>query len=251
MPRVVHSTSCGDCKRVSRPSSRSVYVAPIMSTTPGSDQAASHQRVVTVSATYGSGGSVIAPALARRLGLAFLDRLVPLTDVTVIAALSEQLTPEERAQSPMSRFLGHLVRASTVLGAPASALQDVQPPEAARYELEESVIRATAGGAVVLGRAAALVLQKRPGVFNVRLDGPPERRVVRAMSLEQVDEATALARLHDADRTRAQVVKRLFDRDSADPSLYQLVLDPTVFSMDDAVELLATAAEVYWRQPLH
>ena len=34
-------------------------------------------RVVTVSATYGSGGSLVAPALASHLGLPFADRLIP------------------------------------------------------------------------------------------------------------------------------------------------------------------------------
>ena len=32
-------------------------------------------RLITVSATYGAGGSVVAPALAQRLGLPFLQRV--------------------------------------------------------------------------------------------------------------------------------------------------------------------------------
>jgi len=32
-------------------------------------------RLITVSATYGTGGSVVAPALAQRLGLPFLQRV--------------------------------------------------------------------------------------------------------------------------------------------------------------------------------
>jgi cytidylate kinase len=206
-----------------------------------------HDHGVGVSRTHRSGGSVIAPALAQRLKLPFVDRLVPLTDLSSLTALSEQLTPEERAQSPMSRLLGHIVRASTVLGAPSSALQDVQSIDDARRELRDSLRRAIADGAVVLGRGGALVLQAKPGVFHVRLDGPADRRVARAMVLEGVDEATAAARLQDTDRTRAQVVKRLFDRDSADPSLYHLVLDATAFSIEDVVELLADAANLFWR----
>jgi hypothetical protein len=205
-------------------------------------------RVMTISATYGSGGSVIGPAVAQRLSLPFVDRLVPLTDVAAMTALSEQLTPEERAQSPVSRLLGHIVRASAVLGAPSSALHDLPSPEDARRELQETLDRAVAGGAVVLGRGGALVLEGRPAAFHVRLDGPAPRRVARAMSLEGVDEATALRRQLDTDRTRALVVKRLFDRDSADPSIYHLVLDATAFPIKELVELLASAAELYWRQ---
>ena len=39
------------------------------------------------------------------------------------------------------------------------------------------------GGAVLLGRAGAVVLAGHPGVFHVRLDGPVERRLVRARTL--------------------------------------------------------------------
>jgi len=190
---------------------------------------------------------VIGPALARRLDLPFVNRLVPRGDMSSITAYSEQLTPEERAKSPMSRLLGHIVRASTVLGAPSSAMQDVQSPDDARRELEESLHRATAGGAVVLGRGAALVLKAKPDILHIRLDGPAERRVVRAMSIEQIDEATAASRLQDTDRTRAQVVKRLFDRDSGDPSLYHVVLDATALPIDDVIDLLVDVADRFWR----
>jgi shikimate kinase len=33
--------------------------------------------LVTLSATYGAGGSEVGPALARRLGVPFVDRLIP------------------------------------------------------------------------------------------------------------------------------------------------------------------------------
>ncbi|HEY0540394.1 MAG TPA: cytidylate kinase family protein, partial [Actinoallomurus sp.] len=35
--------------------------------------------VVTVSATFGAGGSVIGPAVAERLGKPFVDRAIPYT----------------------------------------------------------------------------------------------------------------------------------------------------------------------------
>ena len=34
----------------------------------------------------------------------------------------------------------------------------------------------------------------------------------------------------------------------ADPSLYHLVVDATVLSVEDLVEVLALAAEAFWRQ---
>ena len=46
-------------------------------------------RIVTVSATYGSGGSVVAPQLAKRLGLPFADRLIPARGSTDVPSAEE------------------------------------------------------------------------------------------------------------------------------------------------------------------
>jgi hypothetical protein len=65
-------------------------------------------RTITVSATYGAGGSVIAPRLAERVGLRFLDRLVRAGIGPERSAerpeCGEGLNDEERAQTPLSRW---------------------------------------------------------------------------------------------------------------------------------------------------
>ena len=40
--------------------------------------------------------------------------------------------------------------------------------------------------------------------------------------------------------------QRLFGRDPGDPSLYHLVLDSTVLTLEACVDVLAVAAEDYW-----
>jgi cytidylate kinase len=203
--------------------------------------------VVTITADYGAAGSLIGPALAAKLGLAFIDRMVPLQDVASIEKRNEQLSTQEREQRPASRLVSSMVRASAVLGAPSHAIADVPTAADTRRELLTSLTAATVDGGVVLGRAGAFVLRGFRGAFHVRLSGPEERRIVRAMMLEGVDQATATKHLRDADRVRRQVVKRTFDRDVRDPSLYHLVLDTTVLSLDDSVEVLAAAAVAFWR----
>ncbi len=101
---------------------------------------------------------------------------------------------------------------------------------------------------MILGRAAAVVLAGDPRAFHVRLDGPEHRRITRAMAIEGIDEATARARLHETDRARARYVDQLYRSDPADARLYHLLLDATALDTDDGVEVLATAAEAFWRQ---
>ena len=82
--------------------------------------------LVTVSATYGTGGSVIAPRLAEALGLPFVDRLITPDmsrggrspgeqDAGGPSPRSEEgLTEGEQATTPAGRFLSYFARAASV-----------------------------------------------------------------------------------------------------------------------------------------
>jgi cytidylate kinase len=202
-------------------------------------------RLVTVSATYGAGGSVVAPRLADRLGLQFADRLIPATDEPSPGPGSERVTEEERRQKSRSRFLTRLALVTGGLGLPVPQAEDLADPVRERVQQSiEGLTRTT--GAVILGRAAAVVLAGHAGAFHVRLDGPVERRVGRAMTIEGTDESTARTRLEETDRARARYVERLYGRDASDPALYHLILDSTVLSAGASVEVLATAALAFW-----
>jgi cytidylate kinase len=203
--------------------------------------------VVTVSATYGAGGSVVAPRLADRLGLPFLDRLVTATvSHDAWPATDEGLTSAEKATAPGNRLFTYLARAAGAnVMVPADA--GVDPDLSLREQLEAEVFRLARGGGVLLGRAGAIVLADRPNAYHVRLDGPKERRLERAKQIEGMTPDECCRRLAETDRARTLYVRRLYRADLADSSLYHLVLDTTVLSTDEAVDMLAAAAEAYFR----
>src|ERR1700733_14658818 len=140
-----------------------------------SDQA----RLVTVSASYGAGGSVVGPALAAGLGVPFLSRATTSSGGTTgLVPCAERLVPDEADMTPAHRLLAALTQAM-----PAGPTQS--PPSARHQEehlrrhCEDGIRRLAADGAgVVLGRGAAVALGKERG-FHVRLDGPPSLRVVQ------------------------------------------------------------------------
>jgi len=69
-------------------------------------------RLITVSASYGAGGSVVAPALADRLGLPFLQRVITSEGhVAEPGPCDEQLTAEEAKATPVYRLLAHFTQA--------------------------------------------------------------------------------------------------------------------------------------------
>jgi len=202
----------------------------------------SYGPVVTVSASYGEGGSVIAPRLAETLGVPFVDRVIAAGEIRS----QEGLGVGERESTPTGRFLSYFARAATV-GTVMAPDPDIEDDESIRQKAESPLRPLVKGGpGVVLGRAGAVVLAGRPRAFHVRLDGPVERRLAWAASLEGLDRADAAKRQAETDRARTQYVKRLYRRDPADPTLYHLVLDTTVLGIEAAIRVVGTAAEAYF-----
>ena len=206
-------------------------------------------RVVTISASYGAGGSVIGPRLAGRLHLPFADRLLPAADVSARVAATEHLSEGERHQTARASLLDRLAYVTSGLGMPIPSPIDLGG--GVREQVEASIAAlVAAGGGVMLGRAGAVVLAGERRAYHVRLNGPESRRVAHGMAMQHLDEKEARARMREADQARSRYVSRLYGRDSNDPSLYHLMLDSTVLPTDVSVELLATAAEAFWaRQP--
>jgi hypothetical protein len=206
-------------------------------------------RVLTIAATYGAGGGLVAPRLAERLGLPFLDRLIPARDPVPAPATTgrEQLSEEEHDLTPRGRFLVRLGLLTAGLGLPNPNPDDVHFQERVRTQVEASIQRAVEeGGGVILGRGAALVLAGHPRAFHVRLDGPADRRVAQGMALEGIDEVSARRRQVETDKARARYVAEMYHRDATDPRLYHLMIDSTAIPLDTVVELIADGANAYW-----
>jgi cytidylate kinase len=201
--------------------------------------------LITVSAAYGAGGSVVAPALAGRLGLPFLQRVTTSEgQVAEPGPCDEQLSAEEIKATPVHRLLAHFTQAMPA-GPTQSPPSTHHQDEHLRGHGEAGIHRLIVGdGGVILGRAAAVVLGKNRG-FHVRLDGPADRRVVQGAAIEGISEEQATERLRAADKARTAYVRRLYRCDPADASLYHLVIDSTAIPLDTVIELILTAARAH------
>jgi cytidylate kinase len=202
---------------------------------------------VTISAGYGAGGSVIAPAVAARLGVPLLDRAISSTIAEQLNVSIEEAESGEPARSFGDRFLMAL---RPLAGGALGAGTDAAPPNAEPPEPDpdpfrdqaEAIMRAALpGGVVILGRAGGACFREEPDVLRVRLFGPAEARIRQAARIEQVNEPTAERRLPHIDKHRAQYVRRLYNLDINDPALYHLQLDSTALPLDACADLITTA----------
>lgn len=187
--------------------------------------------VVTISASYGAGGSQIAPEVARRLDVRFYDRAIPSEVARRLAVpLDQALARDEAVGGTLERLLNSFA----VLGTWYDP--GMVPAITDRHLKDETerLLRETAGGdggAVLLGRAAAMVLRDTAGAIHVRLDGPAEARAAQAVRLEGLDEDTASHRLSETDRAREAYVRQFYGVDPRDPRHYHVVLDSTALAV--------------------
>ncbi len=207
--------------------------------------------VVTLSASFGAGGSVVGPRVAEQLGLPFLDRAIPVAVAEALAVpMADVMAHDERRTSGFGRLFANLARAAalpdtefgTVPTATRTSLGD-QPEQAFRDQTERVLHQiAETDGGVILGRAAAIVLGDLPNALHVRLDGPLDGRLQRAIGLEGIDEEQARKLAAETDRAREAYVKHFYKCDARDARHYHLVLDSTELDLDTCGDLIVVAA---------
>jgi cytidylate kinase len=198
---------------------------------------------VTISAGYGAGGSIIAPEVARQLGLPLLDRAISSHVAAQLQVSVQEAEGGVIRRSVSGRFLAVLAPlAGGALGsAPPEVVPAVDDSAVFREQAEAIMRKALVTGAVILGRAGGAAFRDEPGVLRVRLFGPEEARILQAARIENVAAATARQRLPEVDHARAQYVRRLYGVSIDDPDLYHLQIDSTALPLDACAGLIAAA----------
>jgi len=202
-------------------------------------------QVVTISAPFGAGGSVIGPAVADRLGIPFVDRAIPAAVAKDLAVpLDRALSHDQQLPTGIVRILSKMANSMVPYGTtPLGPATDTDEEDVFRAGTEKVIHEvADQTGGVILGRAAALVLARHPTALHVRLQGPKAARLARAVGREGISSEAAAKLMEDSDKARVAYVKHFYRADPYDARLYHLVIDTSVLPDDVCVDLIATAA---------
>jgi cytidylate kinase len=232
--------------------------------------------VITISRQRGSMGSYLALETARRLGLQYLDREildsvareagVPAQRVEAIeerawrlarvlhllgarpklpsvasASLREQETLDHRVEALMEDS-GLSREAAVAQLKIAGGLEYVPSPD--YLNLTRSVIAeyATKGQVIIVGRGGQMILRGQPGVLHVQIIARFETRVFNVVQREKVKWREAAYRVRAADEQRAGYLRRFYNADWLDSSLYDVVINTDRIPCDAAVDLVVQAA---------
>jgi cytidylate kinase len=232
--------------------------------------------VITVSRQRGSMGSYIALEVAKRLDLRYLDREI-LQSVAQEAGVGLELVQalEERAGqlARIRNLLGTRPKLPVIASASlreqeafderlralidherlnqevaVARLESGVPPEYVPrvdyLELLTNIIldQAAQSQAMIVGRGGQMILRERTDVLHVQVIARFETRVYNIIKREGVKWREAAHRVRRADEQRAGYLRRFYNADWLDSSLYDLVICTDKISDEAAVDLVVTAA---------
>lgn len=187
--------------------------------------------VITVCMEPGSGGSIVAQGIAKRLDLDFFHREI-LEAISKSAEINPPVldTLEKERLSGIRDFVSSLV-------------SDKYLHPDVYLEHLKKVVSAIGkrGHAVIVGRGANFILppEKR---FSVRVVAPLEIRVQNIARAYGISEEVAEQRVLKRESRRSDFIRKSFKADIADPINYDFIVNTEKLSIEDAVE----AVSVFW-----
>jgi cytidylate kinase len=216
--------------------------------------------VITISRQYGSGGDEIAARVCQELGWRAFDKRMMAQVASEMGLSEREIVDFSEANYKVRGFLERLFgrRSARVVAETGTWTQDTNGARVVEVEqLDEEwcvrMVRTTILAAyerdnvVILGRGGQAILQDKPGVLHVRLQAPLSARIIRVRYQEttglapEFQQRAAHDLVVDRDRAAAEYLRRFYDVDWADPSLYHMVLDTKKWGTEAAVQLIVQA----------
>lgn len=189
-----------------------------------------YRPVVTISREPGSGGKPIGQLLAKKLKYRFYDR-------SLIEKVGKRLNQptgllekiDEKGRSGITDFVRNMFD------------PDYVSDEVYFRNLCQVILKLTQkGGAVIVGRGANFVIPQFYGL-RVLITAPYRVRVARAVEFEKVSRDKAREIIKDVTDDRVNYVRQYFGKNIMSPKYYDLSINTTFFSIEQAVNLIVTA----------
>jgi cytidylate kinase len=181
----------------------------------------------------GSGASLIAQEVGRRLNWAVYDRdLVQriAQEMGLRANLLESL--DERHTSWLSDAMQQFLS--------TTATPYVSENAYVRHLAETILALGTHGECIIVGRGSAMVLPAET-TLRVRLVAPYKDRIAHTAARLGISENAAAARVQSLDKERASFVRDHFLKNPEDPRYFDMILNTSRFSTNDCADLIIDA----------
>ena len=220
--------------------------------------------VITISRQFGSGGDEIAQRVCEILGFRQFDKRL-IEKAAAESGISEQEIIDYSEENHKVRsFLDRLFDRTPAVGQLHYWKEDTQGvrsvevkpmTEDVALSLVQNAIHSAVnqGNLVILGRGGQVLLQDTPSVLHVRVIAPMEDRIQRLKwklkIRHEIYEADIGVRrnaqdvIEERDAASADYIKRFYQRDWDDPTLYHVTINTGKLTIEQAARLIAKLAE--------
>ena len=199
------------------------------------------QLAIAISRETGAGARTIAELLAQRLAAA--EKTPDASPWAVFDAnLAKQVLEDHKLPPDLERFITEDARL------PVEAIvEEVLRLHPSGWTLvqhtTQTILRlAGLGHAILVGRGASVITARLPNVFHVRLVAPLAMRIRHTAEYYQLNEAEAAKFVREKDQARRRYVRRYFNAEIDDPTLYDVTLNTGRFGFARAAEVIAQLA---------
>lgn len=190
---------------------------------------------VTISREYGCGGYEIAAKLSEILNeemkpeplwaaynRKLLDKLM--IDTGLSESLVETLTGQARNK------LTNLIQ---------TTFSSFPPQVAVHKKLVEIIaMLALNGNVVIVGRGSNMITKEMESGFHVRLIAPIQSRAEKMAKVLNVTKGEAMKVIKEKTKQREEYMKEFFKIDLADPHNYDMVINDSSFSVEQAARMI-------------
>jgi cytidylate kinase len=181
--------------------------------------------IITISRTFGSGGTFIAKELARRLGYDYLDReLIHKNCVERKDNVCAFGTEDEKAYPFLSKI--------TDLMSNRSFYKPYLMATIYSCSLKNNVI--------IIGVGANIFLAGAPDIMNIQVVMPFSERIKTVSAKLDIGINEALEIVKKRDDEKKEFLKSFFDKDINDPTIYHMVINAARIAPEDGVEIIAS-----------
>jgi cytidylate kinase len=197
---------------------------------------------ITISREVGAGGRTIAELLGQRLTAA--EKSPAASPWAVFDAnLARHVLQDHKLPPNLEQFMTEDARlvpveaiVEEVLGLHPSAWTLVQ-------HTTQTILRlAGLGRTILVGRGANVITASLPNVFHVRLVAPFANRIRHTAKYYHLSEAEAAKFVREHDQARRRYVRRHFNCEIDDPTLYDVTLNTGRLDFARAAEVIAQLA---------
>lgn len=185
---------------------------------------------ITVSRDPGSGGKPIAQAVAKKLGFNFYNKKL-IDEIAKSVNFRKEILADidEKGRGQIEDLIHNVLN-------PEYVSERLYIKHLCKVVLSLS----QKGGCVILGRGSNFITPNAFGL-HIRVTAPYRVCVARAVQYEKVPHHKARDIIKNTMAERASFVKQYFGKDIANPKYYDLTLNTTFMSIEDATEIIIKA----------